>query len=159
MPKAVSRHRKLDRNQWIAFCVLQLSIMGIVELRSARQDLVHSFLADGQRKKFMNDNPLVMPADKALRHLEYLLGREITEALFGAQVIDDRVVKPQHGQMQLTDDDVLIVPAVADNGGIVDVARNIVADRSFAGHSFRTGNGLYLELNVAGALIVKLRRP
>src|SRR5687768_7604788 len=156
MPKAVSRHRKLDRNQWIAFCVLQLSIMGIIELRSARQDLVHSFLADGQRKKFMNDNPLVMPANEALRHFEDLVGRKVADSWFSAQMIDDRIVKPQHSLVQLTDDDVFIVPAVANDGVVIGITGKIGPHRALSGYGFRTGNGLYLEFNVAGALIVKL---
>ena len=74
MPEAVGRHRELNRNQRIALGVLQTSVMRIVELRSARQDLVDSFLADRQWKKFMNDYPLVMPANEALRHFEDLVG-------------------------------------------------------------------------------------
>jgi hypothetical protein len=125
MPEAVGRHRELNRNHRIALGVLQTSVMRIVKLRSARQDLIDSFLADRQRKKFMNDYPLVMPANEALRHFEDLVGRKVADSWFSAQMIDDRIVKPQHSQVQLTDDDVFIVPAVANDGVVIGITGKI----------------------------------
>ncbi|HEU4505334.1 MAG TPA: hypothetical protein VFR79_10910 [Nitrospira sp.] len=39
-----------------------------------------------------------MPPHVALGHFENLLGGEITQPLFRAQIIDDRIMKPQNGK-------------------------------------------------------------
>ena len=73
----------------------------------------------------MDDDPLVVPADDALGGLECRLAA-LDQSRVGHHVVEDLVVELQHRQLELADEDVLVVPRVPDQSGLLDVARQVV---------------------------------
>ena len=66
-----------------------------------------------------------MPPDLLLGLLEDLLGGSTGIGRVGAQPIDDGIVKLQHGEMKLADEQILIVSTVRDDRIVVGIAGQI----------------------------------
>ncbi len=60
-----------------------------------------------------------MPADLALGQLEDLLGGLTGVRRVSPKVVDHRVMKTQHRQVELRKDHVFVVPAIAQDGGTI----------------------------------------
>ncbi len=103
--------------------------MDSVEARSVAQDVIHSILSDRQRKKFIEDDPLVVPLHLTARLYENLLGRTMSRRRIGSQPIDRRVMKLLHRLVKLVDDDIFIAATVSDDGIILRISGNIETDR------------------------------
>lgn len=71
----------------------------------------------------MQDDPLIVPADLALGQLEDLFSRLIGKRRILTQVVDHRVMKAQRRDVELADNDILIVPAIAQDDAIVGITR------------------------------------
>ncbi len=83
------------------------------EIPFRRENILYDVLSDEARQVVVHDDPLVVPADKALRMLE-LVGRGPVREVRDHRV-DDSVVKTQEHRLQLRDDDILVVARVSDD--------------------------------------------
>ena len=74
------------------------------------KNAIHQFLADGDCKKFMEDDPLVVPAHPSLR-----LGiGGFPGQVFLPQMVHHRIVKFQKGEMELGDRHMNVVALATD---------------------------------------------
>src|SRR5579859_6262803 len=101
MPIAIGSVGKLYRNS--------SATIVIIEFQASRQEIIHQRLAHQQREKFIDDNPLIMPAYQTLGLSKDLCRRHS----LAPQHIHYGVVKVQKGQMQLRDDQMHIVAWIA----------------------------------------------
>lgn len=128
----VGRHSPLDGDQGssipipIAESVRGKGIVDAVKPDAVAEDIRHELLPDGEREKFVQDDPLVMPAHLSLRHLENAFGGRTGQCGSGPQAVDHCIVEAEHRQMELTDYHVFIVPTIPEQGRIVRITRKIV---------------------------------
>src|SRR5512138_2280690 len=115
MAEAVGRHRKLYWDQWISF-------VDLIEAKPLFEDIIDAFLPNRQGQEFMQDDPLIVPADLTLSPLEESLGRLTGVRWVGPEPVDHGIVEAQHCDVKLTDNNVLIVSAVSQDRVIVRVA-------------------------------------
>ncbi len=88
-----------------------------IESGSLFEDVIDALLPNRQRQEFVQDDPLIVPADLALGQLEDLLSRLIGKSGVLAQVVDHRVMKTQECRVELSKDHVFVVPAISEDGG------------------------------------------
>ncbi len=161
MSEAVGRDRELDGDQRLFVRIPEQAILAPivhpVEAESVAEDVVDAVLPDRQREEFVEDDPLIVPADLTLRLLEDSVCGFVGIGGVRAQPIDHGVVKLQHGQMKLTDEHVFVVAAVCDDGVVICIARQIESCGSFAGDAFRSRYGFYAKFHVSGTRVVEFR--
>src|SRR5688572_3476424 len=68
------------------------------------------------------------------------------------------IVESQHGDMKLTEDDILIITAISDDRLKIGIARQVVTNRSLARLGFRPGKNIYTQLNDIPAPLIEVRR-
>ena len=110
----VGGDRELDRDE--------RRVTPAVEPTPATQDVLDEVLADDRGQELMHDDPLVMPAHEPLGTVKDAVG--VGHAL-GRDRLYDFVVELQQREVQLRDDQVLIVSRVADQCGVLAVARQV----------------------------------
>ncbi len=120
--------------------------MNTVEPRTVPQDFIHPILPDRQRQEFIEHDPLIVPPDLLLGLLEDFLGGTTGIGRVGAQPIDDSIMKFQHGEMKLADEQILIVSAVCDDRIVVGIAGQIEPLSPFSGNLLRPGMASTLNL-------------
>src|SRR5258708_25667949 len=105
-----------------------------VALRAICQNIVHEILTDTEREELMDDDPLVVPSHQALRLAEdiFLLHTLVS------QVVDNRVMKFQEGQVKLRNDEVNVIsriteqcPALAIPGKVLHLISIVQAKQEF----------------------------
>ena len=103
VPEPIRRDRKLDRHsEWASDRRDDVQYRGIDDRRAA-----------DPAKEILHDRPLVVVGHDAL-----CLGEDVAAESRCQQHVDDRIVKPQHGMVELDDDEVLVVPRVTNGRGI-----------------------------------------
>src|SRR5207245_9684527 len=87
------------------------------------QQRLHCVRADQRGPELAQDRGLIVPSQLALRGLEHLgCGRAL-----GASAIDERVMRLDEGEMHLRDEDMRVVPRVADDRGALGVPEHVLA--------------------------------
>ena len=104
----------------------------MIESGSLVENVIDARLADRQGQEFVQDDPLIMPANLALGQFEDLVSRLTRISSVFAQMVDDRVMKTKECCVELSKDHVFVVPAISEDGGIVAITREIETDRSVA---------------------------
>ena len=92
-----------------------------IELQTISQQIAHEIITYRERKELVDDDPLVVPAHQALCLSENLCARHS----LSPQVVDDRIVKFEEGQVQLRNNEVDIVSRVANQGTPLPVPGDI----------------------------------
>src|SRR5215469_13139795 len=81
-----------------------------IKLRAICQNITHEFLTGSKREKLMDDDPLVVPPHQALRLAEDIC---LLHAL-ASQVVNNRVMKFQEGQVKLRNDKVNVIARITE---------------------------------------------
>jgi hypothetical protein len=105
----------------------------------------------------MVDDPLIVPADEALRLGKALApGLQVRELRF--DMVDDGVVKFQESHLKLRDDQVLVVARIGHQSGKLTIARNVQFSGAVPRLGRRVLNRLQIEFCLLGLLIVEVWR-
>jgi hypothetical protein len=123
MPEPVCSDRKLHRNERL--------VAPVIELAPVLEYVVNDRLTTRPGQEFVNDYPLVMPADKALRLGKALAGG-IQVGNFRDNMVDDGVMEFFESQMELRDYQVLVVARIANQTCKLPIARNVELGRAIA---------------------------
>src|SRR6266511_3499303 len=120
MPEAVCRDGELDRDKGVP--ALGLLEADLRLLAGSANDSLVGLLADDALDEIVQDYPLVMPAHDPLGFAEIPVGH----------VIEHGIVESEKQRVQLRDDDVLVVPLVADErpawlGGVARKVRPLLS--------------------------------
>src|SRR6266699_1326460 len=81
-----------------------------IELRAICQNIVHEVLTGSKREKLVDDDPLVVPPHLALRLAKDFC---LLYALV-SQMVDNRVMKFQEGQVKLRNDQVNVIARITE---------------------------------------------
>ena len=76
----------------------------------------------------MHDNPLVVPPHQTLGLGEHFTGMREPEVSF--HVIHHGIVESEHRHMHLRDDQVFIIPWIAEQRGVLTVPRQVETQES-----------------------------
>ena len=99
---------------------------GPYKRRPAPQHLPDEVLTGDLRQELVDDQPVVVPRRQAPRLGEDAGG--VGDAARGADVVDRVVVEAQESAVHSRDDQVLVVARVADDGGAVRAARQVLEE-------------------------------
>ena len=116
-------------------------MLRIVELPPLGQHRVGQFRTNGLRKKFVGDDPLVVPLDCALGFFKNLScipeAKFVCSAVYPftahhrdliGKFINHSVMKPLEGKMKLRNHQIFIVPSIGDHGQALLISLPIIAN-------------------------------
>jgi hypothetical protein len=86
---------------------------GAVEARPAVKDRLYQLAAGQLRQEFVDDQPLVVPGERAPRMLEQAL----LVCAVAAKPVDEPVMRPDERDLHLTHENVRVVTRIDDSGG------------------------------------------
>ena len=127
MTKAVGRHGKLHRHERLVVPIINRAVEGMVV--GLVQHPLPDLIAHQTFDEIVPDHVLIEPAHLALRfHKDVAIkakGCRIIIGVAGDQLQHHPIVEPQHCQLELRHDDVLIVTHVPNNRPSLTVAQQV----------------------------------
>ncbi len=94
MAESIGTDGKLNRDLWPI-------IIDIIETDATPENIINACLSNRQRQKFMNNDPLIVPADLSPSLLENLLSGIPGMSGISLQTISYRIMKLEHRHMEL----------------------------------------------------------